>query len=130
MDAATTTGAELRFGDWGPAYVLEGPRTLIGVCHLRSGDEMTNHYHAHHEESFLVLEGEVSVWMDCRERHVLKVGDVHRCDPYEMHYLVNEGPELMRLLFIKAPAVADDKVDVPWHPGDPVPVLANPTKEL
>ena len=126
MDAAKTSDAGLRFGDWGPAYVLEGPRTLIGVCHLRAGDEMTNHYHAHHEESFLVLEGEVEVWMNCTDRYVLKVGDVHRCDPFEMHYLRNESSQLMRLLFIKAPAVPDDRVDVPWQPGDPVPALASP----
>jgi quercetin dioxygenase-like cupin family protein len=88
---------------------------------------MGNHYHAHHEESFLILEGEVTVWMNCREKYILREGDLHRCDPNEMHYLRNDATRLGRLLFIKAPAVPEDRIDVPWLPGEPEPQVAPQT---
>jgi quercetin dioxygenase-like cupin family protein len=130
MKSANSVGVELRYGDWGPAYVMEGPRTLIGICHLRPGDVFENHYHRQHEETFFVLEGDVTLWMNCMTAHPLSAGDVHRCDPFEMHLLQNESGRLARFIFVKAPAVPGDKIDVPWRPGEPPPRLNEAEGEL
>lgn len=129
MDGANVADAALRFGDWGPGYLLEGPRTLVGVCHLRPGDVFDNHYHAHHEEMFIVLEGTVTLWMHCQDKHVLRAGDVHRCDPLEMHFLSNDSEDQVQFLFVKAPAVPGDRIDVPWRPGQPAPERFATAKE-
>lgn len=113
--------AEYRFGTHGPAYLLRGPRTDIGTVLLRPGDDVVNHYHANVEESFYIIEGAGTLWIECREPHVLKVGDLYQSDPGEMHYFVNDSGADMRLLFVKAPFDPNDTVPVPWVPGEPVP---------
>lgn len=129
MDHASVPDAKLRFGSWGPGYLLEGPRTLVGVCLLRPGDVFENHYHARHEETFIVLDGEVMLWVNCQLRYLLRTGDLHRCDPYQMHFLSNDSADEVRLLFVKAPVVPGDKVDVAWRPGQPVPQPVLPATE-
>jgi mannose-6-phosphate isomerase-like protein (cupin superfamily) len=114
---------EYRFGEWGPGYLVRGPRTDIGACHLRPGDAFPNHYHRHVEETFIVIEGEASLWIDGRRQYHLRVNDIHRCDPGEMHYFVNEGDGPFTALFVKSPYDPEDKVDVPWEPGQPEPEL-------
>lgn len=113
--------AEYRFGDFGPAYLLKGPRTDIGTVLLRPGDDVVNHFHANVEESFYVIEGAGALWIDCAERHPLRVGDVYQSPPGEMHYFVNDSDADLRFLFVKAPHDPDDTVPVPWVPGEPVP---------
>jgi quercetin dioxygenase-like cupin family protein len=117
---------EYRFGDWGPGYLIRGPRTDVGACYLRPGDAFPNHYHQSLEETFFVVEGEATLWTDCEHRFTLRTGDIHRCDPYEMHYFVNETDEPFVALFVKAPYDPDDKVDVPWEPGQPAVAAAKP----
>lgn len=117
MQSASTEKAEYRNKDWGPAYLVQGPTSDIGVLRLRPGDEMVNHIHRHCDESFVVLEGAVSLWVDCQEHFALSVGDVYRCAPGEQHYFVNDSAEPMRLLFIKSPASPGDTIPLPWKPG-------------
>ncbi|QAB18762.1 cupin domain-containing protein [Leucobacter muris] len=124
MELTQTSKAEYRFGEYGPGYLLRGPRTDFGVVQLRPGDDASNHYHAQIEESFVVLEGTCTLWIDCERSYRLCAGDVVRCDPGEMHYFVNESDELFRALFVKAPYDPADGVQVPWVPGDPVPTEA------
>lgn len=124
MELTHTSNAEFRFGDFGPGYVMRGPRTDFGVVQLRPGDDASNHYHSQIEESFVVLEGKATVWIDCQQSHELKVGDIVRCDPGEMHYFVNNSDEVFRALFVKAPYDPKDGVQVPWVPGDTVPTDA------
>jgi len=121
MNRSAVSTANLRFGDWGPGYLWQEPRSHIGVCLLRPADIFANHYHARHEETFLVLEGKVTLWVNCQDRYLLQTGDLFRLDPGELHYLSNDGELPCRLVFIKAPGVPGDKIDVPWQPGEPFP---------
>lgn len=124
MELTKTTNAEFRFGEFGPGYVMRGPRTDFGVVQLRPGDDASNHYHAQIEETFTVLEGQATVWIDCQQSYELNVGDIVRCDPGEMHYFVNNSDVVFRALFVKAPYDPKDGVQVPWTPGEPVPTEA------
>ncbi|WP_159622067.1 cupin domain-containing protein [Ruania rhizosphaerae] len=116
--------APYRFGEYGPGYISRGPRTDVGVVRLRPGDDAVNHYHAQIEESFYVLEGEATLWVDGRTSHTLTVGDVAQLEPGEQHYFVNNSDTVFRALFIKAPYDPQDGVQVDWKPGDPEPALA------
>ena len=127
MKHASTAGAELRYGEWGPGYLLQGPSSDVGVLLLRAGDAVDNHLHDHCDESFVVLEGECTLWVDCVERRTMRLGDVYRCEPGEMHHLVNESGAPFRCLFIKSPASPGDTLTLPWRPGEPVPRRAAPT---
>jgi quercetin dioxygenase-like cupin family protein len=106
-----------KFGEYGPGYLARGPLVDMGVIVLRPGDDYPNHYHAHAENLFFTLEGEASLWSDCRERFTLRRGDLHRCDPGEMHYLVNEADATWRAVFVRAPHDPTDTIKVAWLPG-------------
>jgi mannose-6-phosphate isomerase-like protein (cupin superfamily) len=110
-----------RHGDWGPAYLIQGPSSDIGLLTLRPGDEMPNHLHHHCDESFIVVEGGATLWVDCAEQFSLGPGDVYRCPPGEMHYFRNTTGTVLRMVFIKSPASAGDTVTLPWSPGQAVP---------
>jgi quercetin dioxygenase-like cupin family protein len=113
--------AEYRFGDYGPAYLLRGGNTDIGVVRLRPGDDVVNHLHSRVEESFYVIEGSATLWVDCATQHTLAPGDVYQCPPGEMHYFQNTSDADFRMLFVKAPYDPDDTTSLPWTPGEPRP---------
>jgi quercetin dioxygenase-like cupin family protein len=115
-----------KHGTHGPGYLSRGPLCGVGVILLRPGDDYRNHYHAHSENDFYTLEGEVTLWLDCRDRFTLRAGDFHRCDPLEMHYFVNEGAATWRALFVRVPFDPADTIVVPWTPGKAPP--PRPTK--
>lgn len=123
MQRATAGEAEYRFGEWGPAYLVQGESSDLGVLRLRPGDGMENHYHRHCDETFVVIEGECTLWVDCEEQHTMRFGDVYRCQPGEMHYLVNETDADFRCIFIKSPASPGDTIPAPWTPGQPIPSI-------
>src|SRR5262245_47914249 len=110
-----------KYGDHGPGYLLRGPGADVGIIVLRPGDDYRNHYHAKSENVFLTLEGRVTLWSDCRSKLSLGPGELYRCDPGEMHYLVNEGTERWRAVFIRVPFDPSDTVPVEWRPGEPPP---------
>lgn len=114
---------EPRHGDWGPAYLVQDPSSDMGVLVLRPGDAMTNHIHEHCDESFYVIEGTATLWIDCKDSYELRPGDLYRCPPREMHYFVNTGTERFRLLFVKSPQSPGDTINLPWEPGQPAPEL-------
>lgn len=124
MKNANALNAEYRFGEWGPAYLVQGDSADFGVLLLRPGDAMENHFHERCDEAFVVLEGECELWIDCKERHVMSFGDVYQSQPGEMHYLVNNSDADFRCIFIKTPASPGDTIAAPWKPGEPVPQLS------
>ncbi|MGV8978342.1 MAG: cupin domain-containing protein [Cellulomonas sp.] len=121
MQNASLDDPAYRNGTWGPAYLIQGPSSDMGVLLLNPGDSMPNHLHRHCDESFVVLEGTCTLWMDGVARHTMTTHDVFRANPGEMHYLVNESDSPFRCLFIKSPASPGDTVTIPWAPGEPVP---------
>ncbi len=121
MQQANLGEAAYREGSWGPAYVLQAPGSDIGVLLLRPGDAVPNHLHHHCDETFVVLEGRATLWIDCRDAHVLETEHVYRCEAGEMHHLVNDSDADFRCLFIKAPPSPGDTIVVPWTPGTPPP---------
>ena len=112
-----------KHGTFGPGYLARGPLCDIGVLRLRPGDDYRNHYHARSENAFFAIEGEVTLWSDCRERFTLRTGDFHRSDPLEMHYFVNESEGVFRAVFVRVPYDPSDTIEVPWKPGQPPPPL-------
>jgi quercetin dioxygenase-like cupin family protein len=121
MEHTCCGNADYRFGDHGPAYLLRGPRTDIGVVLLRPGDDVVNHYHATVEESFYIISGEGTLWIDCATTHTIRPGDVYQSPPGEMHYFANNSDADFQMLFIKAPYEPTDTVQRSWVPGEPVP---------
>jgi mannose-6-phosphate isomerase-like protein (cupin superfamily) len=110
-----------RNGDWGPAYLVQTPSSDIGVLRLAPGQAMPNHLHRHCDESFVVVEGRAGLWLDATTRYDLTPDTVVRCEPGEMHYLVNDSDAPFRCVFVKSPASPGDTVTVPWVPGEPAP---------
>jgi mannose-6-phosphate isomerase-like protein (cupin superfamily) len=123
MHTASMADPDYRNGTWGPAYLIQTPSSDLGVLRLGPGDSMPNHLHERCDETFVVLEGVASLWVDASTRYALTPDTVHRCVPGEMHYLVNDSDAPFRCVFIKSPASPGDTVTVPWVPGEPVPTL-------
>lgn len=121
--------APYRFGQFGPGYIIRGPRTDYGVVLLRSGDEAGNHFHALIEETFIAVEGECTLWLDGREKFTIATGDIFQMEPGDQHYFVNESGADFRAVFIKAPYDPLDSVQVPWTPGETEPELAPNKKQ-
>lgn len=103
-------------GDWGPAYLLRLDSADIGVVRLRPGDLIDNHYHRHCDESFIVIEGQCTLWIDASQRRTLHAGDIASCSPGERHCLINESDMDCRFVFLKTPPSADDTIAEPWLP--------------
>lgn len=130
MIVQSSLSAPYRFGEYGPGYIIRGPRTDFGVVLLRPGDDAGNHYHARSEETFIAIDGECTLWLNGRERHTIRVGDIFQMEPGDQHYFVNESDAVFRAVFVKAPYDPEDSVQVPWSPGEPEPELAhNKTEE-
>ena len=123
MRHANLNEVQLRHDTFGPGYLARGPRTDFGVVVLPPGQDFPNHYHETIEECFLTLEGQVTLWTN-GARVELAVGDYYRCDPYEMHYFVNEGSTPWRAVFVKAPYNPADGITIEWKPGQPVPDIS------
>lgn len=123
MHRARLTDVTFKHGTHGPGYLMRGPMCDMGVLQLRPGDDYRNHYHAHSENSFYVLEGQATLWIDGRTAYVLAPGDFHRCDPLEMHYFANDSADVFRAVFVRTPYDPADTIEVPWRPGEPAPPL-------
>jgi quercetin dioxygenase-like cupin family protein len=111
-----TGDAELRFGDWGPAYVARSDDAAFGVIVLRPGDSFDNHLHEAHTETFIVLEGSAEIWIDRTTPVTVSAGDLVRAEPHEEHLVRNPFDRPFRAVFVKTPWVDGDKIDRPWNP--------------
>lgn len=123
MQTGSMADPDYRNGTWGPAYLIQGPSSDMGVLLLGPGDSMPNHLHEHCDESFVVVEGRASLWVDATTRYDMTPDLVHRCEPGEMHHLVNDSDAPFRCVFIKSPASPGDTVTIPWAVGEPVPAV-------
>ncbi|WP_430592221.1 cupin domain-containing protein [Humidisolicoccus flavus] len=119
----------LRFGDWGPGYLVENEDAAFGAVTLRPGDTFANHFHEHHTESFFVIEGEAELWLDRATVQRLSDGDFVQCTPQVQHYLRNVSDAPFTAFFIKSPGISGDKVDAPWEPEREVPAAPAATQE-
>ena len=109
---------EYRFEDHGPKYLTKGPKIDMGVVVITPNESHPCHKHVKQEESFLVLEGECSVYVDGK-KVVIKKGDYLRCEPGEAHYFINESDKNFKAVFIKAPYFKEkDSVYIDWKPGE------------
>jgi len=111
------TDNEFRFGDNGPKYLCRGPRSDFGIVVLKPGQDFQAHKHERIEEAFYTVEGEVHLYCD-GELNVLGVGDYMRCDPGEIHYVVNKGAVNWKAVFVKSPYDPTDGVSVDWKPEE------------
>ena len=108
---------EYRFGTHGPKYLTNGPMVDMGVVVIGPKEEHPCHKHTKQEESFFVLEGECSVYLDGK-KIVLKKGDYLQCDLGESHMFINESKNSFKAVFIKAPHLDyKDSVYIDWKPG-------------
>ncbi|QFU24109.1 cupin domain-containing protein [Shewanella eurypsychrophilus] len=110
---------DYRFGDYGPKYLTNGPRVDFGIVVITPGEAHPCHKHVTQEESFLVLEGECTVYVD-GEPVLIKEGDYLRCEPGESHQFSNESDSNFKAVFVKAAhCEIKDSVYIDWQPGQP-----------
>lgn len=103
---------EYRFGESGPKYLLRGPKVDVGMVRLLPGEDFPDHYHQEVEEDFFVMEGEIDFIIDGKTELRAKPGDLVHVPPPETHYLKNNTDQPAVALFVKAPYLPADKVDV------------------
>lgn len=99
-----------RTGDSGVKYLVRGPKTDWGIILLKPGEKLTAHYHNEVEECFYILRGEAVVTVNDREYKAI-AGDVYRMEPRDRHEFRNESLEDVKMVFIKAPFLPEDRVD-------------------
>ncbi len=102
---------EYRFGDHGPKYLMKGPRMNFALVQFQPGQEFMAHYHNVMEENFYILEGHVDIVVDGTVHH-LGPGQFIHVEPNEIHYVINNGTETVKMVSTLAPFQDVDKVDV------------------
>ncbi len=100
-----------RGGDSGVKYLQRGPRIDWGVILLKSREKLAGHYHNEVEESFYILQGQGTFTVNGQEMKAIP-GDVYTLEPQEEHEIANSGDHDLKLVFIKAPFLPEDKVDL------------------
>ena len=102
---------EFRFGDWGPKYLIQGPRMNFAVVQFKPGQDFQAHYHEVMEENFYILEGTITIVVDGKP-HVLNPGQLIHIEPGEVHYVTNKSSSVVRMVASLAPFKDGDKVEV------------------
>ena len=102
---------EYRFGDSGPKYLMKGPRSNFALVQFHPGEDFHAHYHNVMEENFFILSGEVDIVVDGVVHH-LTPGDLIHIEPGEVHYVINRGTEMVKMVSTLAPFQEIDKVEV------------------
>lgn len=102
---------EYRFGDSGPKYLMKGPRMNFALVQFQPGQDFKAHFHRVMEENFYILEGSVDVVVDGTVHH-LSSGQFIHVEPNEIHYVINNGKETVKMVSTLAPFQDSDKVDV------------------
>ena len=112
MELVNEHDLPFRNGDCGAKYLLRGPHYEWGIILIKAHQAMRPHLHEQVEEQFYCEVGTPTLVID-GVPHLTRQGDVLRLLPGEAHDILNETDEDVRLIFIKAPYLPDDKVDVP-----------------
>jgi quercetin dioxygenase-like cupin family protein len=112
MKVINENDVEYRFGESGPKYLLKGPKIDFGVVKLLPGEDFPDHYHNEVEENFFILEGEIDFLINGEIKYHAKQGDLVHIPPLETHYLKNNGLIPAKAIFVKAPFLPKDKVNV------------------
>jgi len=111
MERINEHDIEFRNGDHGPKYLFRGPHWEGGIIVLKAGQEMSPHLHEQVEEVFYFETGTPQMVVN-GESHRVRPGDAFRLAPDESHTIVNDADTDTRLIFIKAPYLPKDKVDL------------------
>jgi quercetin dioxygenase-like cupin family protein len=101
---------EYRNGDNGPKYLMQGPRMNFAVVQFMPGQDFRAHYHNIMEENFYILEGEAVIIVD-DVAHTLTKGQFIHVEPGEVHYIINQSKEPVRMVAALAPYQEKDKVE-------------------
>jgi len=111
MELINEHEVEFRHGDHGPKYLFRGPHWEGGIIVFKPGQEMGPHVHEQVEEVFYFETGTPQMVVN-GESHRVKPGDAFKLAPGEAHNIINDTDADTRLIFIKAPYLPKDKVDV------------------
>jgi len=103
---------QYRFGDWGPKYLMQGPRMNFAVVQFLPGQDFQAHYHEVMEENFFILEGKITIVVEGKP-HDLTPGLMIHIEPKETHYVINRSDSVVRMIASLAPYKDGDKVEVP-----------------
>ncbi|MDI6704072.1 MAG: cupin domain-containing protein [bacterium] len=109
MEKVNEKEREFRFGDSGPKYLHRGPYMEWGIIVLKPGDTLGAHYHEQIEEVFYFVEGTPKMIIDEETCRVTE-GDAFRIEAKERHNIINDTPNPIKTIFIKAPYNPKDKV--------------------
>jgi quercetin dioxygenase-like cupin family protein len=102
---------QYRFGENGPKYLMQGPRSNFAIVQFMPGQDFRAHYHEVMEENFYILEGTVTIVVDGTP-HTLTKGQFIHIEPHEVHYVINQSFSVMRMVSTLAPFRESDKVEV------------------
>ncbi|HOL54878.1 MAG TPA: cupin domain-containing protein [bacterium] len=106
MERAKESEKTFRYGEWGPKYIMRGPRIEWGLLRLIPGKELGAHYHREVEETFYVISGKAQMTVD-GETFEISAGDAIRVEAPEEHNIIPSEDFLA--IFIKAPYLPEDK---------------------
>lgn len=111
MERVNEKEKQYRQGDHGPKYLFRGPNIEWGIISFKPGQSLGAHYHEKVEETFFFLEGRPQILVNEKPYRV-EEGDAFRLSPLERHDIVNDTSSAIKVLFIKAPYLPEDKIAV------------------
>jgi len=100
-----------RFGDSGPKYLMQGPRSNFALVQFMPGQDFKAHYHMVMEENFFILEGTITIVVN-GTLHSLDKGKFIHIEPNEVHYVINKSTSVVRMVSCLAPYQENDKIEV------------------
>lgn len=102
---------DYRFGDSGPKYLMKGPRMNFALVQFLAGQDFKAHYHNVMEENFYILQGEIDIVVNGVVNHLCP-GQMIHIEPGEIHYVINNSNNLVKMISTLAPYQEVDKVNV------------------
>ena len=91
------------------ARTADTPRFTFGIIEIQPGRELEAHVHAEEDDSFYILEGEMTFLLDSGE---VKAGSgtFVLIPPRTMHGFRNDGDVPVRMINVHAPAGFDRRI--------------------